>query len=66
MGDAAGDIKEEEPTLNINVKEEDMKFDDMTYDTRSEVSSSSSGSPSISSVSTGSSKGRRILSKVHS
>lgn len=59
MGDALGDNNAEEPTLNINVKEEDMKFDDMAYDTRSEVSSSSSGSPSISSVSTGSSKDGR-------
>lgn len=59
MADALADNNAEEPTLNINIKEEDMKFDDMTYYTKSEVSSSSSGSPSISSVSSGSSKDGR-------
>lgn len=56
MADTLSDNNADEPTLNINAKEEDMNFDDMTYDTRSEVTSSSSGSPSISSVSSGSSK----------
>ncbi|EEB14501.1 splicing factor yt521-B, putative [Pediculus humanus corporis] len=59
MADTLTDNNADEPTLNINVKEEDMKFDDMTYDTRSEASSSSSESPSISSVSSSSSKDGR-------